>query len=213
MNKLWLSLSLTLCLISCDGGPVKENELKLAGDVYTIMDIKSNDVASKLTMNLQLKNRLSEDSLKLIATEIKANNPNSKRIFIFYYLQGEKSSGIAWATTHYTPDLEVNILGSTEQEETDAHVDKFGLTYDQRKEIFQDSYRQEVAARKKADAKYPMLTAEEAQRDSKKYAEYKNLLTEQAQKNIMKKYNISEDVFWEISTEGVELDWIPKAVY
>lgn len=214
MKKLLFILSITALLASCGGrGTEVENESKLVGDIYTVMDMESNDATRKLTANLQLNHRLTEDSLKLIANEIKASNPDFERYFIFYYLKGEKSSGMAWATTHFTPDLEVNILGSTEQEETDAKVEKHGLTYEQRKEIFQDSYKQEVAARKKADAKYPMTTAEEVQRDSDKYAKYKNELMEQMQKDIMKKYNISDDVYWEISTEGIELDWTPQGVY
>lgn len=213
MKKLFPILFTYLLVSSCDGNSEVENESKLAGNVYTIMEMESNDAASKLTTSLQLNNRLSEDSLKLIANEIKVGNPQYDRIFIFYYLKGEKSSGMAWATSHFSPDLEINILGSTEQEETNADVEKFGLTYDQRKEIFQASYKLEVAARKTADAKYPMLTAEEVQRESKKYATYKQQLIEQAQKDIMKKFNITEDVFWEISTEGIELDWTPEGVY
>jgi hypothetical protein len=53
-----------------------------------------------------------EVELRRIAEEIHSSNSHQfDRTFITYYLPGVNINQMAWATTHYDPDLEVEILG------------------------------------------------------------------------------------------------------
>lgn len=206
MKKKLSAIAISLLLFSC-GNP------SLEGDLYEITSQEDNEILEKTSIYIELSRKVSEDTLEMIAMEIKENNPDFERLYIFYYMKGQDTKGIAWATTHFEPELTVSILGSSEVEDKAAEIEKFGLTMEERKAIFVESYKGEVDARKKADAKYPMSTADEVRRDSEKYAKYENELMEEMQKGILKKYAISDSVYWEISVEGVELNWIPAGVY
>ena len=82
-------------------------------DSYTLPGIKRS-----LTVLLSAK--VSEDALRDIALKLKAQDPRYyERTFIGYYLPGMELGRIAWATTHFRPELEIRFLGSSlEQEES-----------------------------------------------------------------------------------------------
>lgn len=75
----------------------------------------------KRTVEVELDNSVSRDELGLIAKEIKAlNRKPFERTFISYQLKGHttKDIGMSYAISHYNPDMEINFLGlSTEDEE------------------------------------------------------------------------------------------------
>ena len=55
-----------------------------------------------------------ESSIRNIAEEIKRREAEEcERVFIVHYLPGMKVNAGAWATSHFTPNLEVRILGQT----------------------------------------------------------------------------------------------------
>ncbi len=68
------------------------------------------------------KNQFLEIPLKKIAKKIRKHEDDEKyeKIWIFYFLKGTKENSGAWATTHYSPDLEIKILGATSEEEVDS---------------------------------------------------------------------------------------------
>jgi hypothetical protein len=72
----------------------------------------------KLSFDIRLKNKVSEEQLKQFALTLKGREHKPyERIFIFWYLQGMEIGAGAWATTHFNPNLEVRILGVTIEEE------------------------------------------------------------------------------------------------
>lgn len=70
----------------------------------------------KRSVAVRLEERLSEAAISDIAEDIKRSDPkNFQRTFIVYYLpDGEVGSG-GWATSHFNPDLKVEIYGSKTQ--------------------------------------------------------------------------------------------------
>ncbi len=72
----------------------------------------------KRSLDVRLNRKVSEETLRSIALELKAQDPrNYERTFICYYLPDMKVDAGAWATTHFNPNLEVRIQGLTSEEE------------------------------------------------------------------------------------------------
>ncbi len=71
------------------------------------------------SLDIQLSKKVSLDTLKLLADELKALDTSEyAQTFIVYYLPGMLIGGGGWAISHFRPNLEVQILGLTiEQEE------------------------------------------------------------------------------------------------
>ena len=84
---------------------------------YSIID--STAIAGiKRSLDVRLNKRVSEDTLHAIALKLKSQDSLAyDRTFITYYLPGMTVGAGAWATTHFTPDLEVKILGLSIEEE------------------------------------------------------------------------------------------------
>lgn len=113
MKKL-LFLSIAFLLFACSSKP----ESKVPEDItYSIVDEERNDALSKSNIRVRLNKKTTEDVLVEIAKEIKAEREGLRSLYIFYYPVDMPTTGIAWATSHYTPDLDVSILGSTEEED------------------------------------------------------------------------------------------------
>ena len=72
----------------------------------------------KRSLDVRLNRKVQEDVLRSIARELKKADRNRyERTFIVYYLPEMKVGAGGWATTHFNPDLEVNILGLTAKQE------------------------------------------------------------------------------------------------
>ncbi|MFC1679030.1 hypothetical protein ACFL2T_02340 [Elusimicrobiota bacterium] len=81
--------------------------------------IKSNILPGiKRSLDVRLSKKVSKKTLRRIALELK-NRDRRKydRTYIVYYLPGMKVGTMAWATTHFDPELKVNIQGLTLEEE------------------------------------------------------------------------------------------------
>lgn len=68
-------------------------------------------------LNVRLSRKVSEQTLRAIALKLKAQPPAYDRTMIYYYLPGMTVGTGAWATTHFTPELELRILGLTVDDE------------------------------------------------------------------------------------------------
>lgn len=72
----------------------------------------------KHSIEVRLNKKVPERVLRTMAAELKGlERKNYERTFIAYYLPEMKVGSGAWATTHYDPDLDVQILGLTVEEE------------------------------------------------------------------------------------------------
>ena len=112
MKRLIYILTVTV-FISC-GGP----QTNIPDDVkYDIIDEEINDKMSKCNLNIRLNKKVDEVVLKDIALTLREDRKNFKNLWIFYLLPDMEPGAGAWATTHFIPDLELKILGATEQED------------------------------------------------------------------------------------------------
>lgn len=72
----------------------------------------------KRSLEIRLNRKVSEEVLRSIALELKRQDPRKyERTFIAYYLPDMKMGAGAWATTHFNPDLKIEILGLTVEQE------------------------------------------------------------------------------------------------
>lgn len=63
----------------------------------------------KCVYDIRIKKKLSEEELTLIANRIKNAAPSVDNIFIGYYLPCMTIGHGSWATSHFTPELRVEI--------------------------------------------------------------------------------------------------------
>jgi hypothetical protein len=93
------------------------------GASYSVLD-ETTVPGSKRSLDVRLDQKVSEETLREIALELKGSaSQNYDRTFIAYYLPDMTVGAGAWATTHFTPDLEVRILGLTAEEEQTLKVE------------------------------------------------------------------------------------------
>ncbi len=135
-TKLLMLLTIFILLISCkldnkNNGEsfsnenqetkIKEETLqdKIDNEKIIVLEENRNDSLRKVVVNLNLREKISENELKKIAKKIRKFEDKDKydKVWIFYFLEGTKENSGAWATTHFSPELEVKILGATAKEE------------------------------------------------------------------------------------------------
>ncbi len=80
---------------------------------YTVIDSQIIP-GIKRGLDVRLNRKVSKAVLRAIALELKARDPRKhERTFIVYLLPEMRVGAGAWATTHFNPDLTVEILGLT----------------------------------------------------------------------------------------------------
>lgn len=92
---------------------VEESVKQVEAPKYNILEdtVKSN---IKRTVEVELPERLDEADLKRLAEHIKGlSSKEVERTFIGYRIAGNDLKQAYWATTHYNPNLEVNIMGES----------------------------------------------------------------------------------------------------
>ncbi|HEX8324035.1 MAG TPA: hypothetical protein VF595_08975 [Tepidisphaeraceae bacterium] len=71
----------------------------------------------KRSVDVRLNKAVSEDVLRSIALKLKSEETGIyQRTFIFYYLPDMTPRSGAWATTHFNPELKVEIQGFTPEQ-------------------------------------------------------------------------------------------------
>ncbi len=84
---------------------------------YTVIE-KSTLGSIKSSIDIRLEQKVSKDFLQKLALKLRQEEPRKyDRLFITYYLPGMTPGSGAWATSHFNPNLEVKILGTTIEEE------------------------------------------------------------------------------------------------
>jgi hypothetical protein len=72
----------------------------------------------KRSLEVRLNKKVSTEVLETIAYKLmQLDKSRYPRTFIAYYLPDMEVGAGAWATTHFTPNIEVKILGATAEEE------------------------------------------------------------------------------------------------
>ncbi|MCG2611818.1 hypothetical protein LZZ90_09910 [Flavobacterium sp. SM15] len=113
-NLLYILIGISI--LSCKNSSIPENI------EWTIVKEEPNKNLSKNNIEIQLNKKVDEKILKEIAQEIREERKDFNNLWIFYHIP-EMEPNATWATTHFTPELEVKILGSTEhQDKTTSKV-------------------------------------------------------------------------------------------
>jgi hypothetical protein len=87
------------------------------GVSYTIIE-KTSMRSIKLSIDIRLEQKVSKDFLQKLALKLRQEEPiKYDRIFISYLLPGMTPGSGAWATSHFNPNLKVEILGWPIEEE------------------------------------------------------------------------------------------------
>lgn len=73
----------------------------------------------KRSVDVRLPERLSKPDLERLGNVIRAMSEHKERLFINYYLPEQTIGAGAWASTHFTPDLDSSIYGMTKGQAND----------------------------------------------------------------------------------------------
>jgi hypothetical protein len=73
----------------------------------------------KCNIVVGLEKKLSNDELAEIANNLRKTRTKYDKLWISFYLNDTKLDGVAWAIANFTPDLKVEIIGTTEKEENE----------------------------------------------------------------------------------------------
>lgn len=91
---------------------------------YSVIE-KTSLSGVKLSIDIRLSKKVDNDFLKEFALFLKNSDKGKyKNIFMCYYLPDMKVGSGAWATTHFNPDLKVEILGMTLEQEKKLKSEK-----------------------------------------------------------------------------------------
>jgi hypothetical protein len=102
-------------IAGCDGS----HSATIPNDVsYSVISAYADRSGIKRSVDVRLNKKVSESTLRALALTLKSQDPRKyDRTFITYYLPGMNPGAGAWATTHFNPDLEIQILGLSIDEE------------------------------------------------------------------------------------------------
>lgn len=106
-----------------------ESQSEQSADVSELYTVESDDYLGdvKRTVEVTLDHRITESELTQIAKIIRADQRrDTSRTFISYLLAEQHGGGIYWATTHYNPDLDVQILGTTIEQQGEIEANDTG---------------------------------------------------------------------------------------
>ena len=94
-------------------GRIKQGPIIPEDVSYSI--IASNTIPGiKRSLDVRLNKKVSRETLQAIALKLKYQDLRKyQRTFIVYYLPDMTIGAGAWATSHFTPELDVQILGLT----------------------------------------------------------------------------------------------------
>lgn len=81
--------------------------------VYTIVKDNSNEALGKNEVEVEINKKLTIDQIATLADRIYESKPLQRRFYIFYFLEKYKKGDHAWAISHFDPNLEIEILGSS----------------------------------------------------------------------------------------------------
>ena len=63
-------------------------------------------------LDVELSQEVDEETIEVIANLLRdADDMIYQRTYIVYYLPGMASGEVGWATSHFTPDLEIQLIG------------------------------------------------------------------------------------------------------
>jgi len=104
MTKVMYALAILL-LTACRNTAIPDNI------EYRIISETPHDVLGKDNIDILLSREVDRVALKEIALSIRQSRMKFEKVWIFYYLPNMERGSGAWAITHFTPGLELEIIG------------------------------------------------------------------------------------------------------
>lgn len=119
MKKITSILFAVFLLISCKENTTIGKYTKEAlpeNFYYEIVKDESDVLLEKNQLTVEISEKLTEGQIATIAEEL-YNSKDSRRRFYIWYKLKDLENGFAWATSHFDPELEISINGSTTEED------------------------------------------------------------------------------------------------
>lgn len=119
MKRIIIVLIGVIILSSCDNSTIgKYKKQPLPADfTYTILKDESDDALGKNQFTIEINKKITIEQIATLADKLYSSKKKQRRFYIFYDLANSKNAPAAWAISHFDPDLEIEIIGSTEDEE------------------------------------------------------------------------------------------------
>jgi|GEM_PF-1095215 len=84
---------------------------------YKIIKDESNPGVEKNQLQVEINQKLTEGQIATLAEELYLTKDKQRRFYIFYNLEDNENSVVAWATSHFDSELEIAINGSSNTED------------------------------------------------------------------------------------------------
>lgn len=121
-NLILTTVTTILILSSCGSGTIGKYKKEPLPDgfSYKIIEEKCDSVLEKNELTVLISQKLTEGQIATLADKFYNSKPKQRRFYIFYQLSGSYSEASAWATSHFDPELDIKIIGSTTQEDLNS---------------------------------------------------------------------------------------------
>ena len=122
-NLILTAFTAVLLLVSCDSGTIGKYKKEPLPDTfsYNVIEDITNVALEKNKLTLEINQKLTEGQIATHAEKLFNSKEKQRRFYIFYQLSGMKNGSGAWATSHFDPELDIQILGSTTQQDENAN--------------------------------------------------------------------------------------------
>ncbi len=98
--------------------PIEDEKVILPEDLtYRITKDESDENLEKNQITVVLSQKINFQQIEFLANKLYKDYPVRRRFYIFYFISGFENNGYAWATSHFDPDLKIEIIGSQESED------------------------------------------------------------------------------------------------
>jgi len=117
--KTFCGIFLLIFLSSCGNNDMigKYKKQPLPSDfTFKIIEDKSNDSLEKNQLSIEINQKISVEQIATLADSLYSSKPKQRRFYIFYLLP--ETNGGVWATSHFDPNIVIEILGSTPKQDT-----------------------------------------------------------------------------------------------
>lgn len=124
MKKLFYALISLLIITSCgDSSTIgKYKKEPLPDDfTYNIIVDKSNEALEKNELTIEINKKISVEQIATLADKLFSSKPKQRRFYIFLMLPGMKDDAGAWAISHFDPELDIQIVGSSAQQDSTSN--------------------------------------------------------------------------------------------
>lgn len=123
MKKLFLTTVTTILLLTtCNNntGTIGKYKKEPLPDhfTYTIVKDESNAAIEKNELTVEINQKITVGQIATLADELYSSKPKQRRFYIFYILSGSGDNSSAWAISHFDPQVEIEIMGSTAKQDS-----------------------------------------------------------------------------------------------